>query len=351
MTNKDIKIKFIDQLMSRSIWTKRVNEVQYLTRCPFCGDSSDPTHGHFYIKVDIDDNSPIVYNCFKCPAGGVVDKDVCERLDLADMGMLTDITILNKTSDKPDTKQVMGEKFVNFEYTIPKPIYNKKIEYIEKRLGIRITEEDAKAMKVIPSFYEFLNHNKITELTCSPFIAKLFEEKYVGFLSYGNSHILFRDITDTQDIAWVKYPITRKSAENRIFYSLSSQIDPFTEESITINLCEGVFDAIGIKHNLGFYKPNTITISVTGKYYEPIIRFLVGLGLFGNNVSINVFADNDKEFNKKNYSKFKDTDLDFYKKLFRNSKYLFKSVRVYYNILKKDVGVPLEEISLVSHKI
>lgn len=349
MTNKEIKLKFLDRLYARDMWVKKKNDIQYLTRCPFCGDSSDPSHGHFYIKVDLSDNSNIMYNCFKCPAGGVVDKDVCERLDITDMDMLTDITNLNKTADKNDKKQIMGESFNIFDYKVPTPIYSPKIQYIENRLGVRLTEEDAKKIKIIPSFYQFLNENKIKELTCSPGIAKMFEEKYVGFLSYGNSHILFRDVTNTMEISWVKYPICRKSAENRIFYSISSQIDPFTEEPITINLCEGVMDAASIYLNLGYNKENTLTIAVTGKYYEPIIRYLVGLGLFGSNVYLNVFADNDAQFNKKN--KQKDTDIEFYRKLFRNSKYLFKQVKIFYNIKMKDCGVRREDIILKEYKI
>jgi len=350
MTNKEIKQKFLDRLFARDMWVKKVNEIQYLTRCPFCGDSSNPSHGHFYIKVDLSDNSSIMYNCFKCPAGGVVDKDVCERLDMTDLDILTDITNLNKTADKVDRKQIMGESFHVFDYKIPKPVYNDKVRYLEKRLGRRFTEEEVNKLKIITSFYQFLNENQIKELTCSPGIAKMFEENYVGFLSYGNSHILFRDITEKMQYPWIKYPICRKSSENRIFYSVSSAIDPFTEETITINLCEGVMDAASICYNLGYDMENTITIAVAGKFYEPIVRFLIGLGLFGSNVQLNIFADNDAKFNKKkNYRG--DTDIDFYRKLFKNTKYLYKSIKVYYNIKSKDCGVPKDNIVLKEYKI
>lgn len=349
MTNKEIKLKFLRQLQSRDIWVNKVNDVQYLTRCPFCGDSANPNHGHFYIRINLEDNSNMVYYCHKCPARGIITKDTCERLDIDDVDMLSDIIMLNKTADKVDTKQIMGESFHVFDYRLPKPIYNYKIQYIENRLGIRLTEEDAVKLKIIPSFYAFLEENKINELTCSPGIAKILEENYVGFLSYGNSHILFRDVTGRMEYSWFKYPISRKSSENRLFYSISSQIDPFTQEPITINLCEGVMDAASICYNLGYNGKNTITIAVAGKYYEPIIRFIIGLGLFGSNVSINVFADNDAMFNKKN--KAKDTDIDFYRKIFKNSKYLFKSVKVYYNLKEKDCGVRKEQIVLKEYKI
>lgn len=350
MDNRQVKEEFISKLTSRpNIWYRKVSDIQYVTRCCFCGDSSDPSHGHLYIKVNKEDNSPIVYNCFKCPANGVVTKDVCERLEIYDINTLSGIDTLNSTCDKYDKKQIMGEKFINFDFKLPNPVYGPKVQYIENRLGKRFTEEDCKNMKMITSFYQFLTENNIKELTCSPTVARMLELNYVGFLSYGNSHILFRDITEKSDISWIKYPITRKSSENRIFYSLSSQINPFTEGLITINLCEGVLDAVSVYHNLGYNTENTITIAVTGKYYEPIVRFLIGLGLFGSNVQLNIFADNDAMFNPKN--KMKDTNIEFYRKIFSNFKYIYKSIKVFYNIKNKDCGYPKDQIILKEYKL
>ena len=62
MTTREIKEKFISQLYERDIWIRKVSEDQYVTRCPFCGDSSNPSHGHFYIKLNLNDNQNIVCN-------------------------------------------------------------------------------------------------------------------------------------------------------------------------------------------------------------------------------------------------------------------------------------------------
>lgn len=349
MTNKDIKIKFINRLMARDEWTKKQSDTEYVTRCPYCGDSSDPSHGHFYINVNLEDNSNIVYNCFKCPAGGVLTNDTLVRLGIDDIELKSDILLLNKTADVPDKKQIGGELINIFEYHPPKITLGPKTDYIKNRLGYDFRMEDYQKLKVITSFADFVEENHIKKLMCSREIARMLDAYYVGFLSYGNSHILFRDVTDKMKLSWVKYPITEKSRDNRIFYSISSQIDPYTEGLITINLCEGVIDAASIYYNLGYCNENTITIAVTGKYYEPIVRYLIGLGLFGSNVELNIFADNDAKFNKKN--KAKDTNLEFYKKIFKNIKFLFKNVRVYYNILRKDCGYPKEFISLVDYKL
>lgn len=349
MTNKDIKLNFLTQLQQRGIWIKQISDDQYVTRCPFCGDSSDPTHGHFYIKLNLNNNKRMVYHCFKCPAGGSVTKDVCERLNIEDTSMLGDIEILNRTSDKEDKKKIMGESINIFNYKIPEIRLGPKTDYIKDRLLYPFTIDDYRNMKVITYLSDFVKENNIKALQCERNIAEMLDKYYVGFLSYGNSHILFRDITGKMKIPWIKFPITKKSEENRIFYSLSTDIDVFTKEDITINLCEGVMDAISICYNLEFNKPNTITIAVTGKYYEPILIYLIGIGLCGDNIHINVYADNDKKFNSKN--KAGDTNLEFYQKLFRRFKYVFKDIKIYYNIVAKDCGYPKSMIVLKEYKI
>ncbi|HHY79722.1 MAG TPA: DUF3854 domain-containing protein [Thermoanaerobacter sp.] len=44
---------------------RKVNTEEYLARCPFCGDSENPEHGHLYLNVAKD-----AYHCVKCGAGG-----------------------------------------------------------------------------------------------------------------------------------------------------------------------------------------------------------------------------------------------------------------------------------------
>lgn len=44
---------------------RRMNAEEYLARCPFCGDSDTPEHGHLYLNVTKD-----AYHCVRCGAGG-----------------------------------------------------------------------------------------------------------------------------------------------------------------------------------------------------------------------------------------------------------------------------------------
>lgn len=350
-TSVETKEEFLKALYARDTYIRTVSDVMHLTRCPYCGDSSKTDHGHFYIKVDLSDDSPILFKCFKCPEVGIVTKDVIERLGIDNSSLSSKITLLNKSAGKYDKKQINSQESITFfDYKLPEiKNHTIKTKYIENRLGIRLTKKDIQDMKVIISLKEFNRINRIEKPTCTPYIADLFEKYYVGFLSFGSSHILFRDVTETQDISWVKYPITSESQKNKIFYSIGTSIDIFTHEDITINLFEGIFDTLSIHMNFEKDTPNTINIAITGKYYESIMLYLIGCGFFGENVYVNIYADNDAMFNKKN--KGNDTTLDYYKKLFRNYKYLFHAVNVYYNMISKDCGVPKDQISLKKYKI
>ena len=355
MTNQEIKQDFIDALFNRDVWTRRVNSTEYRTRCPFCGDSSKSEQtGHFYMHINIEDNSPIVYHCFLCEEGGVLQPSTLPLMDIDDTDLKSAIKTLTKTADKVDKKGIINDvKIVSFDYKCPPPKRNGKIKYIEDRLGVSLTDDNLIDMKVITSLKDFLIHNKIKNINCTPQIAMMLERDYVGFLSYGNSHILFRDVSGINDgrLRWIKYPITPKSAENRIIYTMQSTIDLFTEEEITINLAEGVMDILSAAYNLGQDKKNVLNIAVGGRYFDTIILFLVSIGLVGSNITVNIYADNDSQYNKKNRKSNEMTGIGWYKKVMNNYKYLFGNIYVYYNIASKDIGVPKKEISLTRYKI
>lgn len=350
MNNKEVKLDLIHALMNRGVFCKQVNEVEYRTRCPYCGDSANENTGHLYIRINPDDNNQVVYNCFKCGESGILKPEMLSLLDISDIDLKSGLFSLNKTSDKIDKKGLNKEtKRLYFDYKLPKcnPEHI-KIKYIEKRLGIKLNEEDLEKMKVITSLRDFLILNNIKSITCPNNIAYKIEDKYVGFLSYGNSHILFRDITNTEKISWLKYPITEKSNENRIFYSMASVVDVMSNEHLTINLAEGVMDTLSIYYNFDYGNPNSMNISVSGRYYEQLLLFLIDLGLVGSNITINIYSDNDAKFNKKNKNP---TTIEYYRKVLKNYKYLYGDINVFYNTIDKDYGVPRSNISLIKYKL
>ena len=350
MTNKEIKLAFIDSLYGRGEYIRQVNDVQYRTRCPFCGDSkSNLNTGHLYIKINPDDNYPMVYHCFKCEESGVVDDNLLLALNIGDINLKSNITTLNKTSDRiKGQKFLTDDEIINFNYKLPDVKDYNKIKYIEDRLGCNLSIEDIEKFKIITSLRDFLIYNNIKEITMENYICHNIEKNYVGFLSFGGAYILFRDITNTQQYRWIKYPTTNDSRGCKLFYSISNSIDIFTKDNININLSEGVLDILSAYKNLNYNNSNDLDIAVCGKQYLYVLNTLNSMGFIGSNINLNIFSDNDEIFNNKNNNP---TNIAYFKKLLHKNKYLYNSTNIYYNLIDKDIGVTKDKIKLKKYKI
>lgn len=347
MTLQEIKQLFIDELFSRGVYAKQVSEVEYRTRCEFCGDSTkDLRTGHLYIRVDPDTPFNMPYNCFKCGTKGIVNKEFLTVMGMEDPTLVDGIAILNKKG-KTFKNYKPQAQFIYFERNLPEEFkYPYKIEYIRNRMGIEFVEEDLKEMKVVTSLYDFLITNDIKNLMFPKHIAMSLERDYVGFLSSGNSHILFRDVTGKNKYMWVKYPIDKESKKNKVFYGLSDEVDIFSDRRITVNLCEGVMDAVGIKYHLMNEISNTVNIAVCGNQYLSMIKHLVQIGMYGRGVDLNIYMDNDADFNS--HSKIKKMRVPNY---LYDYKGLFNSVSVGWNLIGKDCGVKKEQIVIKKERI
>lgn len=345
MSFSETKQRFIQFLYERPEYARRVNQTEYQTRCPFCGDSTHSLNtGHLYISIDIDSSFNMPYICFKCQSTGIVNPEMLDLMGNEDQDLRNEIHQLNvrgKTKKSYDKEN----KFIYFERVLPEEVrYPNKINYIQNRLNIEIPSQDLTKMKVITSLYDFLLANKIQSSPFKKEVRTMLERDYVGFLSSGNSHILFRDITEKHELSWIKYPIEPDAKKNRVFYSFSDPIDVFTEEEISINLSEGVMDALGVAYHFQTGKSNVMNIAVCGQNFNSNIRHLIELGIFGSNVTLNLYLDNDETFNKKAKKKKPLTYLEGYKPL-------FKSVNTFINLIAKDYGIPKENIILKKEKI
>lgn len=352
MNNSEIKTKVIEALDSRGEFFQK-RGLEYVVRCPFCGDSSNLHKGHFYIRINPEDNFPMVYHCFKCEAKGIINSDVLESLGVEDLDLKSSLYTLNKTSDKVDSKNIYNEEkeLKVFNFKSPKIEISEKTNYICERIGKNLNLEELTKLKVITSLYDFYELNEINKPKFYPMEEELMgmlDNAYVGFLSFGNSYILLRKVPGLDKTwlrfdmpSWIKIPITPECKGSDCFYCPETEINPFIDDDININLSEGVLDIVSIFHNLDGMKPNTINIAVTGKYYKKILLDLLGLGLVGNNVKLNIYADNDVMFNKKAKNP---TTPEYFSKLLKTYSHLYGGVKLHYNMINKDFGYPKENI-------
>lgn len=179
--------------------------------------------------------------------------------------------------------------------------------------------------------------NDLHSLTCEKELARFVERNYVGFLSNNGAYILFRDITDSSKIRWYKYPITEESKGNKVFYSIRSNLNLYETDDIIINIAEGIMDTISVYKNYFYDKPNTLNVSICGKYYYNMVKYLLGVGFVGSNIKMNIFADNDGNV---------DTSAEYLTKVLRKYSNLVGQMKLFYNRKSKDCGVPRKEILL-----
>lgn len=341
MNTRDYKIKLIEALKARDVFTDQPSKIQIRTRCPFCGDSQkDFRTGHLYLRINPEDDALIVYNCFKCPAHGFLKPDDLDVLGISDTNLKEGLSSLNGKASKYSSN---SREDKHFDYNIPTNYDARKLFYVENRLGLHFDDRELRRLKVITSLKDFIRLNDIEGITCQPAMANLVEQDYVGFLSSNNSYILFRDITEKHKISWYKYPITNESRGQQVLYSVKSSANLYTEDTITINLSEGVMDCISIRHNIySKSNDNILNFAVCGKFYSSVIRYLIGLGFVGSNIIINIFSDNDHTW---------DTSLKYYQKELKDFSFLVGEINIYYNTLYKDCGVPKSQISLQKYRI
>lgn len=339
MKSKEFKLKLIEELR----YTQRVfhmDGTEINIRCPYCGDSKKSLNkARFYLKINPNDNNKIVMNCFNCPVKGVLDEEGLKLLGITDSFLINGIISLNKSKAK-----YIGEKIENiqFDIVIPKVKMKdkSKIEYIQNRLGIKLNKEDIDKYKIITSLKDFIKENTMYEIMCKPNMLDYVDRQFVGFLSFSNSHILFRNINDKESFRWYKYPISKKSTGQKVIYSITNEVDLFTNEEIHINLSEGIMDIISINKNLDRHMFD-IDIAVGGAFYKSTINMLIGMGFIGDNIVLNIYSDNDIE----------STKLSFYKKDLSIYKNIFKEINIYYNKSYKDFGVTKDMINSIKYKI
>lgn len=283
---------------------------EYTCQCPNCGDNRK----HCYVLIKLDDDNPVLYNCFKCNAKGIVGKSF-----LSFFGV-DDIKIPNhKFSKKLEISDGPSDKLVTTSTVTEHDNIDEVCDYIHKRVGHYPTLTDLQYFQYIgnPGKYakDYLGYDGRNR--------KQLNQRCWFKLTNGNIH--GRAFNDDK-IRWLRFK-TNKVKQSGI-YSIKLPFDLYQ----TVNVCitEGIMDAIGLYYN--YPVDNAIYIATLGKDYARGIQHILSMGIFGESVCIRIFKDPDVNINSIFIS--------------NNLKKLFKRVDVYENLLGKDYGVPPEEIEI-----
>ena len=332
----------------------RNSGTQHVVRCPFCGDSDNFGHSHFSIKIDPDDSStPMLFRCFKCEYTGILNASILDELQLnVDNDVIFEISKIKSTSRYNKRLNTKLENYVILG-SADKTLVNKKIKYIESRIGISLNENEWLQMKVVFNIWDFIAANEIKQL---PGLYNkqidFLNRYYIGFLSFNRNLVSLRILDDKiQANRWYKAKINKDNMDNNSFYSIPNSFDLMYTEDVNIHIAEGIFDILSIFYNVNnANKENNFYYAICGFGYSTVIDNIISMGI-NTEINLHIYADNDKEDN-----------VILRQILTKRNKPWFKSLYIHRNIheyidddgdrkITKDFGVPKSMIKETIRRI
>lgn len=315
-------------------------------KCPYCGHTDkSPNSTHLWIKFpDNDDAGFPIWHCVKCDKGGLFTPKLLDDLEIYSSEISYEFSKL-KIKNSKLIGSIAKKRNKTKKLTILPPLNNQytinKINYIENRLGIKLSYDDILRFKLIFNLKDFLSYNHIPNYTRHEKIINSLDEKYIGFLSINNELISFRNITNNYtkyEKRYIIYDIFGLENTDK-FYTFYKPDKINIMDKVKVVLCEGAFDLLGIYYHIYNKKTkNIIFMAVCGMGYENAIKYLNRLGI--------LFADyeiySDNTVTMSTYRKMKNK-LDYRLK--------YSSITIFYNSIGKDYGVTKSEIKLKKYKL
>ena len=292
---------------------KRVSNTQYrLRECPKCGDRKF----HLYLKIDVNTDEPILYNCFKCNSGGIVNESFLNKLGFTNVNMpeynySKRLNINSSVSNKIPSILVDENNNVNIVS-----------QYINDRVGHYPTLPELQYFHYVgnPIQYanDFLGNENISSI------------KNRIWFQMTNGNIIGRTTNEDDNMRWLKYKTNR--AKGVGLYKIGIPVDLY--QPIHVLIAEGVMDVIGLFYNYN-ETHNNIYIGTMGKDYTKGIKYILDKGIFGDSVYIKIFKDPDVPVHK----------------IWIDDAYnsLFKKIDIYENYKNLDYGVKPDMLDI--HKI
>lgn len=318
------KKRILDEIEAHAECFKPVSPIRYRFRCPICGDSpKNLRDSHCYIKCSNDDSEPILYRCFLCNAKGMVNAYFLKKLGVKNPDQVLKM-------DQKWYHRIPSIKNTDINIITSRPMMDSpQVRYIHERLGEGFTEEDFDRFKIIWNFDSirpFIRDQRTRNtLPCNV--------DSISFLADDRSCLLTR--TFQKDGPWRKTKIL--STDDTSFYTIKSSFNLFTEKEITVNIAEGIFDILSVYKNFndGEYSAYIATL---GSDYINGVQYAIAKGFVGKNIVVKIYMDNDQSM----------TGL---KQKLKSYRWLFRSIILIQNARSKDVGVPIDQIMLLSRKI
>lgn len=298
ITDRELKQEIIDQLSELPVYYPNRSKTQHVIRCTSCGDSHNQSHAHLSIRINADDDMPMLYRCFRCNDSGMVTPEMLYEWGVKlDHDSLSSLNIYNKKTKKKH-KGLFSDTYEEFftPQLDSEMIYEYKAMYINGRLGTNFTLEDLRQLKVVLSLEEFIKANKIKP-DVPMYMRKAIDSNYLGFLATNNNRIMFRNTNKElgeREFRWYNVICNDKNLNPHTFYSIPNSIDLYYTHEINIHIAEGCFDILSIYQNLQQgNKESNYYYASCGSSGLSIMNYLINIGI-NTGLNVHLYADKDK---------------------------------------------------------
>ena len=172
----------------------------------------------------------------------------------------------------------------------------KKLKYLNNRLGLNMSYDEVRRLKIILNLYDLLNENNINLLTRDKQVCDQLNDYFLGFLSIDNSCLNMRRVVDagrvmqTIDKRYVNYKLFKNNEMYEKFYTIPTSIDLLSP--VNIHIAEGPMDILSIYKNLR-HEEQGIYTSVGGNNYLGQVLYFISVFKLPFAI-IHIYPDNDK---------------------------------------------------------
>lgn len=350
---KTTKYEFADhyrQFLKRNLSAAKdaAGNTEIVCRCKYCPDSRNPTHGHMYISIPENSEDISVFYCQKCHTSGIVSNKTLIEWGIYDPEIAIEISNINASAEKHGKMKGYDRKVYNLiNRVLNFDLAEKKLSYINKRLGTNLTIKEAMEDKVIFNLEDVLIYNRVEKLTRNQNIIKQLNQYFVGTLSLDNNFVNLRRLCSEGvvyqgiDKRYINYNIHGKKDNTEKSYVIPYYGNLSLPRRLKIHIAEGPFDILSIKHNLRKETESSIYVAITGSAYKGLLMYLMNsLKLYY--IEVHLYPDNDDSGN--NYVVM---DLVNFLKPYGIPVYVHRNVKPG----EKDFGVCLNKIQEVITRV
>lgn len=297
--NKEEYITYLLRNIPRSKLVSGGREVN--CRCFYCPDSKDISSGHFYISIPSSNKELSLYHCFKCNTSGVVTYKTLIEWGIYDENMAQDLLNHNKEAGiSGKNNKYLNNTIYNISNntTTINNASKIKLTYINDRLGVNLSYDDLRSLKICLNLKDLLNDNRITRLTRDEQIVDQLDINFLGFISIDNAFLNMRRICGegcvykSIDKRYINYKIFDKYDTSQRFYTIPTNIDLNQPNPIKIHIAEGPFDILSVYLNLRNREEGIYT-SISGNNFIGIILYFLTMYRLPL-TEFHIYPDNDK---------------------------------------------------------